>query len=598
MEKNYRNVFPICPIPDVQGGPKRLKPLNRGGEVLNHFTATCGPDIFRGDRLPADIRGDLLFAEPVGRLIRRSNITAVDGVTTLSNAHPQSEFIRSTDPNFRPVNMKTAPDGTLYIVDMYRGIIQERNWTKPGSYLRSVIDRYGFEKNIQHGRIYRLVHKDFKPNKKKPNMIGTSSFELVKHLKHPNGWWRDTAQKILVLRKDKAIVAQLSKLLNDSNHLTRIHALWTLEGTGSLSINHVKAALEDKHPAVIRAGIRVAETMIKSRHYASKSIMRFISQHINHNDPEVVIQALLTSNLLNFKNLDDLKNIESQSTSSGVRQTLAGMAPATKSQSDLPKALYDQHKRGETIYQQLCISCHGPNGKGVKTGTSLIAPPLSGSASVNGHKDLLINILLHGLEGPIAGQNYSSPMLSMKTQDDQWIADVISYIRHDLGNKSGFITTEDVAKVRALSKTREEFWTLTELNKITPQKLDKSKWKISASHNNTSANQAIDNSNKTRYTSAANQTKDMWIKVELPEKALLSSIRLDTIASEKEFPDSFIVEVSLNGRLWKQVQKTTRGTHAITEFNFPETTAKFFRITTKSEKELFWSIHEIEAFAR
>jgi len=155
-EPNYKEVYPICPIPDVQGGPTKLKPFQSGGEVLKFFTAACGPEIFRGDRLPTKLRGDLLFSEPVGRLIRRSNITVNDGVTKLSNAHPKSEFIRSTDPNFRPVNLRTAPDGTLYIVDMYRGIIQEGSGTLPGSYLRTVIDQYGLEKNIQHGRIYRL----------------------------------------------------------------------------------------------------------------------------------------------------------------------------------------------------------------------------------------------------------------------------------------------------------------------------------------------------------------------------------------------------------------------------------------------------------
>ena len=84
--------------------------------VLNHFTATCGQDIFRGHGLPDDLRGDLLFAEPVGRLVRRAKVSVSQGLTRLENAYPGSEFITSTDPLFRPVNMTTAPDGTIYIV--------------------------------------------------------------------------------------------------------------------------------------------------------------------------------------------------------------------------------------------------------------------------------------------------------------------------------------------------------------------------------------------------------------------------------------------------------------------------------------------------
>ena len=81
----------------------------------------------------------------------------------LSNPHEKSEFIRSSDPNFRPVNMATAPDGSLYIVDMYRGIIQEGNWVREGSYLRKVVQQYGLDQNAGRGRIWRLTHKDFNP---------------------------------------------------------------------------------------------------------------------------------------------------------------------------------------------------------------------------------------------------------------------------------------------------------------------------------------------------------------------------------------------------------------------------------------------------
>ncbi|MFM8469959.1 MAG: hypothetical protein ACKODH_08315, partial [Limisphaerales bacterium] len=81
---DYAVVWPIVPIPDVQGGPNRFRPDEK---TLNHFTATCGAEVFRGDRLPADLRGDLLFSEPVGRLIRRTKVAVTNGVTRLSNPY-------------------------------------------------------------------------------------------------------------------------------------------------------------------------------------------------------------------------------------------------------------------------------------------------------------------------------------------------------------------------------------------------------------------------------------------------------------------------------------------------------------------------------
>ena len=152
---DFNAVWPIIATPDVQGGFQRL----RADSTLNHFTASCGQEIFKGDHLPEDMRGDLLIAEPVGRLIRRAKVINRDGQIFLKSAYHQNEFLASTDMNFRPVNMATGPDGCLYIVDMYRGIIQESNWTREGSFLRPVIMRENLDKNFGRGRIYRLVYE-------------------------------------------------------------------------------------------------------------------------------------------------------------------------------------------------------------------------------------------------------------------------------------------------------------------------------------------------------------------------------------------------------------------------------------------------------
>jgi len=279
---DYREVFPLVGLPDVQGGRKRYRPDHKN---LNHFTSACGPTIVRGAHYPADLKGDLLFAEPVGRLIRRSPIAVEDGISKLSNAYPKSEFIRSTDPNFRPINMCNAPDGTTYIVDMYRGIIQQASWTKKGSYLRDTIEAYGLEKNIGKGRIYRLVHKDHPRSKEKPNMLNESPTQLVAHLENKNGWWRDTAQKLLVLKNDKSVIPSLESMARESSfNLARIHALWTLEGMQSASPELVRAFIKDIDPVVRRTGLRVSESLYRA---GDLSFEKEVTAAFQDNDPEV-----------------------------------------------------------------------------------------------------------------------------------------------------------------------------------------------------------------------------------------------------------------------------------------------------------------------
>jgi hypothetical protein len=252
---------------------------------LNHLTAASGSDIVRAHRVPTDLVGDLLISEPVGRLIRRARVVKNEGLTQLRNAYPGSEFILSTDPLFRPINITTAPDGSVYIADMYHGIIQEGNWTRPGSYLRRKIEQYQLDKIISHGRIWRLRFDGValvpatpagpaaqatpeipaKPaiplDLTRPRMLEETPAQLVAHLGHQNGWWRDTAQQLLVLRQDRSVVPALEKLVRSSNNLLeRFHALWTLEGLGALDAGLVREQLPARR-STRRPTARLATTI-------------------------------------------------------------------------------------------------------------------------------------------------------------------------------------------------------------------------------------------------------------------------------------------------------------------------------------------------
>lgn len=257
----FQQPWPIISTPDVQGGLNRLRP----DSTLNHFTACAGQSIYRGDRLPADLRGDYILCEPVGRLIRRARVLNDNAKITLENAYDKEEFIASSDMNFRPINSVTGPDGCLYIVDMYRGIIQESTWVPKGGYLYKQVIGKGFQKNTGRGRIYRVVYDGIKPSKVRPRLLDEPSSRLVGYLSHPNGWWRDNAQKLLVVRGDKSVVPALKELAADpKNPLARIHALWTLDGLNSMDNSTLFAAFRDKDAQVRKTAVWISENRMKT----------------------------------------------------------------------------------------------------------------------------------------------------------------------------------------------------------------------------------------------------------------------------------------------------------------------------------------------
>jgi glucose/arabinose dehydrogenase len=285
-------VWPIVTTPDVQGGLGRLRLTD---STLNHFTASCGQGVFRGDRLPADLKGDLLICEPVGRLIRRAKVINTNSKISLRNAYDKSEFIASNDLNFRPVNTNTGPDGCLYIVDMYHGIIQESEWTKADSYLRPKIQQKGLDKNIGRGRIFRVVHDDYQPSKVKPRLLQESSAKLVEYLNSNNGWWRDNAQKLLVLRNDKSVVADLRKLAAGGGQLARIHALWTINGLDAMDEETFAKALRDPDAEVRKQAVWIGEDYMKKNNKAI-DLLEKMSNDLSSN---VRFQLLLTMRFVN-----------------------------------------------------------------------------------------------------------------------------------------------------------------------------------------------------------------------------------------------------------------------------------------------------------
>ena len=483
---DFDATWPIIATPDVQGGAEQL----RVDSKLNHFTASCGQAIFQGDHLPADMKGDLFICEPVGRLIRRAKVINRDGQIFLKSAYHQKEFLASTDMNFRPVNMATGPDGCLYIVDMYRGIIQESNWTREGSYLRPVIKREKLDKNFGRGRIYRLVYENDKSGPR-PQMLQESSQQLVKHLAHPNGWWRSTAQKLLLIRNDKSVVSDLEKMaLNDyswferifsynheSSAQSRVHALWTLKGLDALEKDVLFMALKDEDPQVRKTAVWLSEDFLKVQ---DRDVVAALDELKDDSSGDVRIQLVLSLRYCKLKEARDLiQDIKERNSANVLLQSLATTSLNVGNEPDFIKKLRteiagkspyyrDLISKGAVAFRQVCATCHGIDGKGVlNKENKMLAPPLHGSKRVaSADRNTVIRILLHGLTGPVEGKVYPDVMPSMEANDDEWIASVLSYVRYSFGDDASSVRDDHVKDVRDMTAGRKKYWTIGELEKV------------------------------------------------------------------------------------------------------------------------------------
>ncbi len=257
--------------------------------------ADCGPVVYRGDNLPSELRGDVFINEPAGNLIRRQVFVVDKGVKSSRNAYDKAEFVASTDERFRPVNMINAPDGTLYVVDMYRGIIQHGLYITP--YLRQQILERGLDKHIGLGRIFRVVHESTKP-RLRPALGKASAVELIGYLSSSNGWHRDMAQQLLVGRREVSAVPALEKLAaTGTNPLARLHALWTLEGLQRLDPELLFTLLNDKSRDVRASAVCLLRGEVNRQ--LDPTCVQILAPLASDPDPQVRLQLALTLGLVN-----------------------------------------------------------------------------------------------------------------------------------------------------------------------------------------------------------------------------------------------------------------------------------------------------------
>ena len=284
--------------------PSRVTPgVNRGYRTLNpegklaSMTAASGPVVYRGALFPQEFYGDAFVPEPSANLIKRIKLTPKDGTVAGANAYDGTEFMTSTDERFRPVNLYNGPDGALYVVDFYRGIIQHRIYIT--SFLRKQIEERGLAEGRGLGRIWRIVPEGApRANFRNVALARGSTDELVRQLGDRNGWVRDTAQRLLVEQRDPAAAAKLRAAAIDSTRppLARLHALWTLDGLGGDALDRATllGAFADKDPRVAAAAVRLTERFLKGDKGDAELPAALAALVKSRTEPEIRLQLALS----------------------------------------------------------------------------------------------------------------------------------------------------------------------------------------------------------------------------------------------------------------------------------------------------------------
>ncbi|MBI3822840.1 MAG: c-type cytochrome [Planctomycetes bacterium] len=225
------------------------------GEVSGHFTGTTGVTVYRGDAFPPEHRGTLFVGEVANNLVYHARVIPTGLTANAKRVEAEQEFLASTDNWFRPAQFANAPDGTLYVIDHYREIIETIESIPP-----VILKHLHIESGVNHGRIWRIVPDGFK-RPALPRLSKATTAELVKLLEHPNGWHRDTASRLLYQRQDAQAVPLLQKMIRNSKApLAVVHSLYALDGLNALEVGDVLAALlADPEPRVREHALKLSE---------------------------------------------------------------------------------------------------------------------------------------------------------------------------------------------------------------------------------------------------------------------------------------------------------------------------------------------------
>lgn len=433
---------------------------------------TSGLELISSRHFPDEVQGDILINNTIGFLGTKEHTLQDDG-TGYKSRHRQ-DLMRSSDVNFRPVDLEFAPDGSLYVVDWHNVLIghMQHNQRDP---LR----------DHTHGRIYRITYPS-RPLVKPASIAGAGIDVLLDNLKLPEYRTRYRTRRELrgrnaaeVLPELKAWVAKLDK--NDPRYEHHVlEALWVTWGFNKVDQQLLAQLLKAKDYHARAAAVRVLRY---AGHQVSNQ-QELLMRAANDAHGRVRLEAIVAASWLpKEKGLPVLTEAGKGTVDSWMQPAydvvlarFTGKAVPEKRNIETPVKLTgverEKYLKGKAIYTRegFCITCHQPDGKGLPSSGF---PPLTGTAWVTGNEDRLIKLVLNGLHGPmeVNGQKYPGqvPMTPFgRMLNDDEIAAVLTYVRGSFGNKAKPVSAAKVKAVRNATKAKIDFYAPADLVKQHP----------------------------------------------------------------------------------------------------------------------------------
>jgi putative membrane-bound dehydrogenase-like protein len=285
-----------------ENGTARIYPIGQQETRVNHpeqsgyFSGSCGILYYGGGAFGDTYNQTVWMADVVLNLIHVDKISEQGASFAASRMLEKKEFMASSDRSFRPVNMSVGPDGSIFVIDMHRKVIEHPEWIPD-----EIEDSLDLDAGKTEGRIYKISKSGTSTTNK--SFSFQSIQDLIKFLSHPNQWVRMTAQRLLMDRSlDENAKALLLQSLQGENTFGRLHSMWILHHMGNLEDEFLIQRLQDKESGIRENAVKIAEGKL-----SEKKIWKEILDKLDDENARVRMQAALSLSVGNNNLSEDKK---------------------------------------------------------------------------------------------------------------------------------------------------------------------------------------------------------------------------------------------------------------------------------------------------